>query len=140
MLFSFRNKSVAREEGFTLVELLITIIVLGISIAGIGSLYYAMQNMQAQSLHLDLATRAARTEIEVLRNNSYNSLTPDSSIDFTSSLPSQLPPDKKGTVSVTQPVAGLRQLDVKVTYTDFGKPETVQLTSDIGVIGIGQGQ
>lgn len=128
------------QKGFTLIELMITVIVLGISIAGIGSLYYSMQNLQVQSQHLDLATRAARTEIEVLRNNSYNSLTPDSTIDFTSSLPGQLPPDKKGTVSVTQPVAGLRQLDVKVTYTDFGKPETVQLTSDIGVIGIGQGQ
>lgn len=128
------------EDGLTLIELMITIVVLGISIAGIGSLYYYMQNMQVESQHLDLATRAARTEIEVLRNNSYNSLTPNSTIDFSSSLPSQLPPGKSGTVKVTEPTPGLRQLDVTVTYTDFGKTETVQLTSDIGVIGIGQGQ
>lgn len=128
------------NEGFTLIELLLTIIVLGIAIAGISSLYTYMQVTQVQSQHMDLAVRAARTEIEVLRNNSYNSLAPDNTIDFTASLPAALPPDKKGTVSVTEPVTGLRQVDVSVTYTDFGKPQNITLTSDIGVIGIGEGQ
>jgi len=128
-----------RQAGFTLVELLVAVIVLSIAITGIASLYYTMQIAQARAQNLDLATRAARTEIEILRNNSYNSLTPGSTIDFTASLPSSLPHDKKGTVDVTQPVDGLRHVDVTITYTDFGKTETVKLSSNIGVIGIGQG-
>jgi prepilin-type N-terminal cleavage/methylation domain-containing protein len=128
------------KDGFTLVELLITIVVLGIAIAGLAGLYYAMQVAVVQSQHLDLATRAARSEIEALRNNGYNNLVSGGNIDFTSSLPSSLPRDKSGTVAVSQPVAGLVQVDVTVSYTDYGKPQTIKLTSDIGVIGIGQGQ
>jgi hypothetical protein len=114
--------------------------VLGLVITGIAGMYYIMQIMQVRSQHLDMATRAARTEIESLRNNGYNSLTPGTNINFTSSLPSELPKGKTGTVVISQPLPELRRLDVTVQYTDFGKQQTVTLSSNIGVIGIGQGQ
>lgn len=123
-----------------MIELMVALVILGITMTGIADLYYNMQAAQSQNQHYDLAVRAARTEIEVLRNNSYNSLTPGTPIDFTSSLPSALPPDRKGTVAVSQPTAGLRRVDVTITYTDFGQAENIELSSDIGVIGIGQGQ
>jgi len=129
-----------KEGGFTLVELLVTIVVLGIVISSLGSLYYLMQITEVQSQHYDLAVRAARTEIEDLRNNGYSSLTPGNNIDFTSSLPSSLPRDRDGTVAVSQPLPDLRKVDVTITYTDYGKSMTVELSSDIGIIGLGQGQ
>lgn len=128
------------QAGFTLVELLITIIVLSIVITSLGGLYYLMQISEVRSQHYDIAVRAARTEIEDLRNNGYGSLTPGSTINFTASLPSTLPLDKSGTVAVSQPLADLRRVDVTITYTDYGKLQTVELSSDIGVIGLGQGQ
>lgn len=131
--------STNQQTGFTLVEMLVTIIVLGLAVAALAGLFFEMQQVQTESAHLDLATRAAQTEIEVLRNNSYNSLTPGQNINFTSSLPAALPADKSGTVVVSQPVAGLRRVDVTVTWSDGSKPQTVELSSTIGVIGIGQG-
>ncbi|MGH7237885.1 MAG: type IV pilus modification PilV family protein [Candidatus Saccharimonadales bacterium] len=133
------NETQKNQSGFTLVELMVTIIVLGIAIVGISGLYYGMQVAEVQSQHLDLATRAARTEIEDLRNNGYGTLTPGTNIDFTASLPTALPRDKNGSVAVSQPLADLRRVDVSVTYSDYGKPQTVELSSDIGVIGIGKG-
>lgn len=127
-----------QPEGFTLIEMLITIVVLGIAITAISMLYFDMQNVQTASRNLDLATRAAQTEIEVLRNNSYNSLTPGQNIDFTSSLPAQLSGGKSGTVVVSQPADGLRRVDVTVDYTDNGTAKSVELSSTIGVIGIGK--
>lgn len=118
--------------------MLITIVVLGIAIAGIATLYYQMQSLQNDSRYLDLATRAAQTEIEVLRNNSYNSLTPGQNINFTSSLPSGLPSGSTGTVVVSQPADGLRRVDVSVDYSASGNAKTVELSSTIGVIGIGK--
>lgn len=126
------------QKGFTLVEMLITIVVLGIAIAAIATLYYQMQSLQNDSRYLDLATRAAQTEIEVLRNNSYNSLTPGQNINFTSSLPSGLPSGSTGTVVVSQPAAGLRRVDVSVNYSAGGNAKSVELSSTIGVIGIGK--
>jgi prepilin-type N-terminal cleavage/methylation domain-containing protein len=128
----------SHEDGFTLVELLITIIVLGIAIAGIAGLYYTMQITQVRSQHLDLATRAARTEIEKLRNNGYSSLVPGTTVAF--DPPAGLPQGGSGSVQISQPVDGLRRVDVTISYTDYGKAETVELSSNIGVIGIGEGQ
>jgi prepilin-type N-terminal cleavage/methylation domain-containing protein len=128
------------SQGFTLVELLVTIVVLGIVISSLGGLYYVMQVAEVQSQHYDIAVRAARTEIEALRNNGYSSLTPGSSIDFTSSLPAALPHDKAGSVIISQPLPELRRVDVTITYTDYGKSQNVTLSSNIGIIGIGQGQ
>lgn len=125
-------------KGFTLVEMMMTVIVLGLAVTVIAGLYYQMQGVQTSSRHLDLATRAAQTEIEVLRNNSYNSLTPGGTIDFTSSLPAGLPNGKTGQVAVSEPINGLRQVDVTINYNDDGKPQTVKLSSTIGVIGIGK--
>lgn len=136
----YAKTSDSDERGFTLIELLVTIVILGIAIGGIAGLYHVMQIAEAQSQHLDIATRATRTEIEDLRNNGYNALTPGSSINFTASLPTALPAGRAGIVTVSQPLPELRRVDVTVTYTDFNKPETVTLSSDIGVIGIGRGQ
>lgn len=133
-------KNIRNQSGFTLVELLITIIVLGIVISSLGGLYYLMQITEVQSQHYDIAVRAARTEIEDLRNNGYNSLNPGSTIDFTSSLPAALPRNKTGTVAISQPLPELRRVDVTIAYTDYGKSQTVTLSSEIGIIGLGQGR
>lgn len=128
------------NEGFTLIELLVTILVLSIVITSLGGMYYLMQTTETKSQHYDLAVRAARTEIEDLRNNGYDSLASGSSINFTTQLPAQLPTNKSGTVAVSEPMPGLRRVDVTITYTEFGVQQDIELSSDIGVIGLGQGQ
>lgn len=132
------NNALCKQEGFTLVELVVTIVVLGIVVTGIGGLYYVMQQTEVKSQRLDLARRAARAKIESLRNNGYNALTPGSTIVFTSELPATLPKDRTGTVVVSQPLPELRRVDVTVQYTDYGRQQKVTLSSNIGVIGIGQ--
>ena len=128
------------QSGFTLLEILITLIVLGLAITSLSGMYYIMQQTQTESAHYDLAVRAARTEIEDLRNNGYTSLLPGNTINFTSSLPSSLPANKTGSVAVSEPMPGLRRVDVTVTYSDFGQQQTIILSSDIGIIGLGQSQ
>lgn len=132
-------KPTVNEAGFTLIELLVTMVVLGIVITSLAALFYTMQVTQVQSQRYDLAVRAARTEIEDLRNSGYDTLSPGTNIDFTSSLPSGLPAGKNGTVVVSQPTADLRRVDVTITYTDYGIAKTVTLSSDIGIIGLRQG-
>jgi prepilin-type N-terminal cleavage/methylation domain-containing protein len=128
------------ESGFTLVELIVTIVVLGIVMVSLAGMYDLMQIASVQAQHYDIAVRAARTEIEDLRNNGYTSLTPGNNIDFTANLPTALPHNKTGTVIVSQPLDDLRRVDVTIAYTDYGKARTVELSSNIGVIGLSQGQ
>jgi prepilin-type N-terminal cleavage/methylation domain-containing protein len=127
-----------KNSGFTLIELIVTATVTGVIIVSISQLYLMIQTTQRKANYLESATRAAQREVEVLRNNNYNLLTPGEDIDFTADLPDNLPRERSGTVEVSEPVAGLRRVDVTVSYTDSGKTKNVTLSSMIGVIGIGQ--
>ncbi len=128
----------AEQKGYTLVELVITILVFGIVSGSVINLFTTIQQGHVRSNYLKSATYAAQREIESLRNSNYNSLTPGTDIDFTDTLPGILPPDKNGNVEVTEPISGLRRVDVTVTYTYQGKTQAVTLSSLIGVIGITQ--
>lgn len=125
------------RSGFTVVEVLVTIIIMGVAIGSISSLFISARNVQVQTLRYDQATRAAAKQIESLRNNNYSSLVSGSTINFTSSLPSSLP-NATGTAAISAPAADLRRADVTITYVSYGKTRTVKLSSLIGQIGISQ--
>lgn len=127
-----------KQSGFTVVEIIITIVFLGFVVLGITQLYLSIQRVQEKTAWLQVASHAAQTEIESLRNDNYNSMTAGQTIVFTNQLPSSLPAPRTGTVFVSEPDAGLKKVDVTVTYTDHGKVRTVKVSSLIGVIGISQ--
>ena len=127
-----------KDAGFSLVELTVTIFVTGVVFMSIANLFLTIQRAQRQTSYLETATRAGQREIEILRNNQYNQLTPGEDIDFTSDLPDELRPPRSGTVEVSEPIAGLRRVDVTVTYRDGSDQRTVKLSSLIGVLGITQ--
>ena len=132
------DKKISRQAGFTLVELLISIAVIGIVGVGIAALFYTVQYTQRRALYHDTATRAVQREIEVLRNSSYNSLPNGQDIIFTNDLPDILPGNKSGRVRVSEPTPGIKRVDVVVIYYDKGQKQEVNMSSLIGVIGIAQ--
>jgi prepilin-type N-terminal cleavage/methylation domain-containing protein len=126
------------QSGFTIVELIVTIVMLGVVVLSLSSLFVGIQRTQVQTGYIESATRAAQREVEALRNNNYDQLTPGQNIDFTSQLPANLPQTKSGTVVVTEPIPGLRRVDVTVSYTFNGTTRNIELSSMIGEIGIAQ--
>lgn len=126
------------QSGFTLVELAITVAVMGIFISGVVSLFVNIQNAQTHTRYLESATYAAQTEIESLRTINYNNLSEGQTIDFTNQLPDTLPSGSTGTVVVSEPIVGLKRVDVTVTYSYKGQTRNVSLSSLIGVLGITQ--
>lgn len=126
------------QHGFTLAEVMITLVIVGALMIGLGTLFISIQRVQAQASYIETANRAAQREIETLRNGTYNSLTPGQTIDFTAQLPSSLPSGATGTVTVSEPVAGLRRVDAMVTYRYGDISRDVTLSSLIGIIGVTQ--
>ncbi|MDB5170294.1 MAG: hypothetical protein JWN82_690 [Candidatus Saccharibacteria bacterium] len=126
-----------KDGGFTLVEILVTILLLGIATASLSSVFISIRNIQLQSSYYDTANRAAAREIESLRNDSYATLTAGQTINFTADLPTTLP-NRNGTVVVSAPTDGIRRVDATVTYKAQGKTRTLTLSSLIGEIGITQ--
>ena len=126
------------NQGFTIVELLVSIVVIGIATASISYMFISIQNIQSQSTMLDTATRAAESEIETLRNDNYTSLTPGETINFSSSLSPNLPAGSTGEAVISQPSVDIRRVDASVTYNSGGQNHTITVSSLIGAIGISQ--
>jgi type II secretory pathway pseudopilin PulG len=126
------------QAGFTLVEAAITVLVIGLIANSIGSLLVTTQQLQLQTRYLESATYAAQTEIESLRNMNYSNLVPGGTINFSDELPSDLPNGSTGTVAISEPVDGLRRVDVEITYPILDSSRTVRVSSLIGVLGITQ--
>jgi prepilin-type N-terminal cleavage/methylation domain-containing protein len=126
------------QNGFTIVELLVTILIVGIVTAALSSLFISIQNVQKRTGYVDAAMRAAQREIEVLRNDNYGTLTAGQTINFTDQLPSSLPSSRSGTAVVSEPTVDLKRVDVTVSYDEGGQQRKIMLSSLIGVIGITQ--
>lgn len=133
-----QDRLMQKQTGFTIPELIVTIVFIGFAFIGIGELYLSIQRIQDQTAYVQIASHAAQTEIESLRNDNYSNLTAGQNINFSSTLPSNLPGPSSGTVVVSQPMAGLKRVDVTVAYTDHGTSRQVELSSLIGIIGISQ--
>ena len=127
-----------RNSGFTIIELSVTIVITGLVTLAITSLFISIEKSQRSSMMLESATRAGEQEVEALRNNNYTLLEPGSTIDFTNDLPDTLHSPRSGTVAISQPVDGLRRVDVTISYTDGNRSRQIILSSLIGQIGIGQ--
>lgn len=126
------------QAGLTLIEIVMTIMVIGIAAVSIVTLMTTMQQIQTQTRHLESAVYAAQTEVESLRNMNYSNLDPGSTIDFSDELPNDLPRGSTGTVTISEPVNGLRRVDVAVSYPIQDNTRTVRVSSLIGVLGITQ--
>jgi type II secretory pathway pseudopilin PulG len=132
-----KHKLGGDSRGFTIPELAIAIVFMGIVATSISQLFLSIQDIQRRTAHLESATHAAQTEVESLRNNNYNTLVNGQDIDFTASLPANLPKGS-GHVAVSEPMTGLKRVDVTVSYNERGETRQVKLSSLIGIIGISQ--
>lgn len=132
-----KHKLGGDNRGFTIPELAIAIVFLGIVATSITQLFLSIQDIQRRTAYLESATHAAQTEVESLRNNNYNLLVNDQDIDFSANLPNNLPKGS-GHVKVSEPMPGLKRVDVTVSYNDSGETRNVKLSSLIGIIGISQ--
>lgn len=126
------------QDGFTLVELIVAIVIIGMLVVGVTSLYITIEATQRKTRLLETATRAGEKKIEELRNNHYNTLENDTVIDFTDELPDTLPEPRSGTVAVSEPTSGVKRVDLNITYKDGNINKEVELSSLIGVLGLGQ--
>lgn len=129
----FKNR-----EGFGLPELITGILLFSMVSLTVIGLTVMIMNLQTDNRYRKYATIAAQREIETLRNSNYGSLSAGQTINFTTDLPADLPAGKSGIVVVSEPAAGLRKVDVTVSYPRGGNTKEVKLTSIIGQLGITQ--
>jgi type II secretory pathway pseudopilin PulG len=123
--------------GFTIVEILVTIAVAGVVILSLNDVVTSYVHTSQRGRYLNLANAYAEAKIESLRNAGYNGVSLGTTA-ITSELPTQLPPGRSGTITVTNPSGGIKQVVLALTYKDQGKTNTYTYTTYIGELGVGQ--
>jgi prepilin-type N-terminal cleavage/methylation domain-containing protein len=111
------------QAGFTAIELLITVIVIGVTFGAFTTTFTTIQNINKVAIDVNLGNTAAFAKVQDYENEPFASLpntTPQGTLqqieDFSSSLPATLPSPRVGQVYINSMSPTLKQLVVKVQY------------------------
>lgn len=132
-----RKQEMVAKKGFTLVEVLVTIVVA--TILGYAATL-ALNNMHLineRANDLVLANATAEGKLEALRNQGYNNL-PTGTHDFTSDLPEELLAPRAATYTVTESEAGIKKIELTISYNTLNGQSEQTYASLIGEVGLGQ--
>lgn len=126
-----------RPNGYTIVELLVSIAVAGVLFGTLSEVVTSYVHTAQRGRYLNIANSYVEAEVESLRNIGYNGIALGTT-NLTSSLSSQLPPNRSASLTVTSPSTGLKQADITISYNDQGKLNSYSYTTYIGELGVGQ--
>ena len=126
-----------KTEGFTTVELITATIIAAIVVASASLIIGNYSHLSGKGRNLILSNSFVEAKAEALRSIGYNGLS-DSATDISNELPAELATPRSASLQISAPGAGLKQIDITVTYSDQGTPRTYSYRTYIGELGVGQ--
>jgi prepilin-type N-terminal cleavage/methylation domain-containing protein len=126
-----------RQKGFTVVELVITIVLMGIIIPAVSLALNNLSVVNRQARDMALANMMVQNKVETLRSIGYNAISTGTT-SFTSELPAVMGSPKSASYIVSLPRTGLKQVDVTISYTDYHKLRALTYRTYISELGVGQ--
>lgn len=127
------------QAGFTLIETLVALVVIAMSVAAVLTAFIAVESLNRRARNLTIATQAANQQLETYRNTAYAGIPTGANQDLSSLLtpyPSLgTPRSALATITEIDP-AGLKQVDIAISYTESGKTKNVQVSTLIARRGI----
>jgi prepilin-type N-terminal cleavage/methylation domain-containing protein len=128
-----------RQQGFTLIELVVAAAFMGIVVVAIAELFIGLRQINQTANNYTIASQVAQQLVETYRNTPYGNITVGTANVTTSALgpyPSLLSP-RSATVTVTQVNAnGIKQVDVAISYKDRTGTKNVQYSTQISNKGL----
>ena len=128
-----------RQAGFTVVELVTTIVLMGVIIPAVSIALTNLTVVNRVARDQALANFIAQNKIESLRSSGYNSLAAGTT-SFSASLPNIMGSPKSASYTITNdsPTTGVKRVDVSISYTEYGKTRSLSYRTYISELGVGQ--
>lgn len=125
------------QQGFTIIELVVTIVLLGAAVPFMASLVNLLGSLNDRSR--DMASIHALTEhkVEALRSTGFSGLN-NGTVDFTNELPASVAAPRSAQYIVSSVDSSLKQIQVDVSYNDHGTPRSLNYRTYVGELGVGQ--
>lgn len=127
----------ATSPGFTLVEVIVTMVAAAILIGGVHTAYVAQVSTSAKARDTVIANSYAEGKMESLRSQGFLALT-DGTTNLTSTLPQELQSPRSATMVISSQSVSTKRVVLTVTYNDRGTARTSIYTTYIGELGVGQ--
>ena len=124
-----RSKSWIRiEEGFTLIEIMITLVLLSIGLVALAGLQVSAIKGNALSKRMTTAVSIANQKIEQLKDTSYANILSESSTQVTQS---NMRFTRQVMVTNNSPLANTKTVNVTVTWSEGSNSHSVPITTII---------
>lgn len=132
-----QNRRHLPEDGFTLVEILVTIIVGAIIVGSINVFVVAQGSISQRNRDDILANSYIEGKVEALRSMGFLGLS-DGTTSIAGELPSELKAPRGGTVQVSSVNTAIKKVDITINYNNQGDDRSLSYTTYIGELGVGQ--
>ncbi len=133
------------QAGFSLVELLITMVIIGVLFGAFLVTFTSIQNINKKALDINNSNAIAYAKVQEYENKNFNSLqntTPTNTLvqveDFSSSLPNSLEAPRVATVSINTISSNLKQVVVNIQFGSGPSQRTIQYADFIQKNGLGR--
>lgn len=132
------------QLGFSAVELLITLIVVGVVFLSFTTTYAGLLNLTKKGTDIATASQLAFAKLQEFENDNYNNLPAggDGSLvsvdDFSSSLPAVLEAPRTGNVYINSVSPTLKQVVVRVSFGSGPAERFIEYTTFIQKHGVGR--
>lgn len=125
-----------KEGGFTIIEILITLGLIGIILPSVYLGINSLLVINKRSRNIMIANIAAENKIERLRSMGYNSI-PTGTVNFSSELPAELSKPNTATSTITTS-GGMKTITLTIAFQDADRQRDVKYKTIISETGLGQ--
>jgi type IV pilus assembly protein PilV len=120
--------AVKREDGFTLIEIMIALVVLSIGLVALAGLQISAMRGNTLSKRMTTAVSIANARVEQIKNMPYANIQSESSTQVTES---NMTFTRQVTVNNDSPVANTKTVNVTVTWKNGSKSYMVPISTVI---------
>jgi prepilin-type N-terminal cleavage/methylation domain-containing protein len=128
---------IKNSKGFTLVELMAAIALSAIFALSVSSLITNNAKLAQRGRDLAAANSFAEDKVESYRSQGYLGLALGTS-NISSELPNELNSPRNASVNITQSSVSVKQIYLTIAFNDQGQSRTLNYTTYIGELGVGQ--
>lgn len=133
---SIKN-NIVDERGFTLVELLVTILVSVVLIGALSTISNNNVYLSQVGRDLTIVNSFAENKIEELRSKGFIALS-NGTTNITLELPSELKTPRSASLQISDASTGLKLVTLNLSYNAQGRTQTQTYKTYIGELGVGQ--
>jgi type IV pilus assembly protein PilV len=122
------KSQVSTEDGFTLIELMITLVILSMGLVALAGLQVSAIKGNTFSKRMTAAVSIANQKLEQIKDTAYANILSESSTQITQS---NMTFTRQVTVTNNSPMANTKTVNVTVTWSDGSDSHSVPITTVI---------